>query len=204
MLGGILLTGGTSSRMGRDKATLAIDGVTLAARSAELLEPLVALAVEVGDGVSRLSAIREVPAGAGPLSAILAGYAELRRLGLDRGAACLILACDLPWISASVLARLAAWPGDQSVLPIIDAKAQPLCARWSSQDLAAATAAFASGEQSLRRFPDRRRAILADEKIWGDESAAFTDVDSPEDLRRLNLLDHVQPGLGFNDLAQST
>lgn len=190
--------------MGRDKATLVIDGITLAARSAELLEPLVALAVEVGDGVSTLSAIREDPAGAGPLSAILAGHAELVRLGFDGNAACLVLACDLPRISVSVLARLAAWPGDQSVLPLIDAKPQPLCARWSSQDLRAAAAAFASGEQSLRRFPDRRRAILADEKIWGDESAAFTDVDSPEDLRRLHLLDHVQPWLGLIDPVQSS
>ncbi|HVB06807.1 MAG TPA: NTP transferase domain-containing protein [Acidimicrobiales bacterium] len=187
MTGGILLTGGTSARMGVDKATLLVGGVTLAERVGELLAAAVALAVEVGRGTSHLATTLEQPPGAGPLAAVAAGHAALVERGLGADVPCLVVACDLPLLSAAVLDRLVAYAGHWSVLPVIDGHAQPLCARWSAEDLAAAPLALAAGERSLRGLPDRRQAVLLDEAYWGADAGCFLDVDAPSDLRRLGL-----------------
>jgi molybdopterin-guanine dinucleotide biosynthesis protein A len=186
-LGGLLLTGGQSSRMGRDKAAIEVDGVTLAERTAALLIVAAAITLEVGPGWSSLESIREEPEGAGPLAAIVAGRRALLERGLPPDAACLVLACDLPLLSGAAVGRLASAQGEESVLPVIDGVAQPLCARWSATDLDAAEAAFNSGERSLRRLPDRSRALKLDESVWGPEARAFQDADTPEDLTSLGV-----------------
>jgi molybdopterin-guanine dinucleotide biosynthesis protein A len=186
-IGGLLLTGGRSSRMGQDKATITIDGVTLADRTAELLRAATTLALEVGPGVSALTAVEEQPPGQGPLAAILAGRHQLLELGLGPGAPCLVVACDLPALSEAVLRRLREADGDVSILPVIDGVEQPLCARWSAADLDAAVTAFADGERSLRRLPNRRAALLLDEAEWGSESASLRDADTPEDLAAIGI-----------------
>jgi len=192
-LGGILLTGGSSTRMGRDKATIRIDGTSLAERSAKLLSSFADIAIEVGEGVSGLASVLEEPRGNGPLAAIIAGHSELIRMGLDPRASCLVLACDLPLLDAWVLDKIASWPGGQSVLPVIDNFAQPLCARWAPRDLRQARVAFDRDERSLQSFPDRSLAVLVDEKVWGEHIIAFSDVDSPDDFVRLSLVgdDHA-------------
>lgn len=179
--------------MGRDKASLRIDGSTLAERSARLLSSVADLTVEVGEGVSELISVLEEPRGEGPLAAIIAGHRELIRIGLDLSAPCLVLACDLPLLDAWVLEKIANWPGDQSVLPVIDNIAQPLCARWSPRDLKHAIEAYDRHERSLRSLPDRNHAVLAGEKFWEGRDIAFHDVDAPEDLLKLNLVrdDHT-------------
>lgn len=191
-LGGILLTGGASTRMGRDKATLRIAGTTLAERSARILRATVDLSVEVGIGCSGLTSVREEPSGEGPLAAIVAGYAALDEMGLDPESPCLVIACDLPLLEQWVLERIAHWPGDESVVPLIGKIAQPLCARWSARDLNAARLAFARHERSLRAVPDRRRAVLVDERAWAASAAVFSDVDTPEDMERLGLVEHTE------------
>ncbi len=128
---GILLTGGTSRRMGFDKASIPIGGVPCAARVAKVLRAVVAHAVEVGPGTSGLPAVREEPPGGGPLVAVCAGARALEESGSTRPA--LVVACDLPLVTESVLRTLADWPGSRSVVPMIGGRPQPLCARWSAR-----------------------------------------------------------------------
>lgn len=109
-------------------------------------------------------------------------------MGLNENAPCLVLACDLPLLESYVLEEIANWPGDRSVLPVIDGFAQPLCARWSSQDLGRAGVAFDEGVRSLQRLPDRDHAVLVDECFWEGHAVAFYDADTPEDLARLGIL----------------
>ena len=80
-LGGLLLTGGSSRRMGIDKAMIKLDGLTLAERGAALLCAVVDLALEVGPGYSDLASTQEKPSGQGPLAAIVTG----RRLLIEQG-----------------------------------------------------------------------------------------------------------------------
>lgn len=184
---GLLLTGGASRRMGFDKALLVVSGSTLALRLAGILGEVCEPCIEVGPGRSGLRAVQEEPPGGGPLAAVAAGRSELLRLG--RPGPALVLACDLPFVEVTQLELIAGWPGDDSVLPTVGGRDQPLCARWSAVDLDAAALALARGERSLRSLPDRARAVRLDEEKWSrsTRARAFADVDTPEDLDRLGI-----------------
>jgi molybdopterin-guanine dinucleotide biosynthesis protein A len=183
----ILLTGGKSRRMGRDKAQLVVDGSTLAVRTARLLNLVVEIAIEVGPGVSGLPSTMEEPSGEGPLAAVAAGYGALRDQGYGGGA--LVIACDLPLLSESVLRLLVEWDSLGSVVPVVQGRPQPLCARWSARDLQAAGHLFAGGVRSLQHLTTQADVVLLSEAEWGRvaREEQFADIDTPEDLGRLGL-----------------
>lgn len=186
-IAGLLLTGGKSSRMGIDKATLCIDGVSLAQKLASLLCMVASPVIEVGPQQSFLPAVLEGERGAGPLVALCAGIQELARREVHTPI--IVLACDLPNLSLDVLQTLAEWPGEGAVLPVIEGREQPLCARWSSADLAMAIDHAGRGQRSLRGLPGVGKCIRLHATQWGPhvDADTFADIDSPSDLRRLNL-----------------
>lgn len=184
----LLLSGGASRRMGQDKTLLTHEGRTLAQRTAHLLTLVVDLAIEIGPGRSGVESYREDPPGQGPLAAIVTGRRILRQRGHE-GAA-LVLASDLPLLNEGVLRFLVDHDGPGSVVPVVDGRPQPLCARWSGADLDAAGDHYSRGERSLRFLTSSAAVALLDETCWGPHAsrATFTDVDTPEDARRLGLL----------------
>ncbi len=186
-VGGILLTGGASSRMGHDKALLRIAGEPSARRIAAMLSRVAHPVVEVGPAVSGLASVREEPPLGGPLVAVACGGRALRALGHSGPA--LVLACDLPFLTERLLSFLAERHGDGSVVPSVEGESQPLCARWSAVDLAVAGALAVAGERSLRSIPWEPSTDRPDESAWSPVASArtFADVDSPADLERLGL-----------------
>jgi molybdopterin-guanine dinucleotide biosynthesis protein A len=182
---GLLLTGGSSRRMGRDKAAILLEGTgeSLAERTARLLAAVAEPALEVGPGCTRLAGVTEEKPASGPLYALAAGNGALNNLGW-RGHV-LVVATDLPLLSGRFLAWLAARPGPRSVVPEVGGRPQPLCARYSPGDLVAATTLVSRGARSMN---DLLRVIDVDtvtEKDWvegGDGADVLFDVDTPEDL----------------------
>lgn len=173
--------------MGFDKTSMLVDGVPCAVRVAAVLRCVVAVAVEVGPGVSGLPAVREPSPGSGPLGAIGAGAEALRSAGGSRPA--LVLACDLPFVTESVLRTLAQWPGAGSVVPVVGGWPQPLCARWSAAHLAAAKDLADAGGRAMRTLLEQPDIALVDETQWPGrlDRRALADVDTPDDLARLGL-----------------
>ncbi len=186
MVAGLLLTGGASRRMGADKAAIVLGGETLAARGARVLSAVAEPALEVGPGRSGLEAVREEPPGQGPLAAIAAGWLALR--GRGHSGAVLVLAADMPLVDDAALHALAAAPGG-SVVPVVDGIAQPLCARYSPEDLDVAVELARDGKRAMR---DLLEAISpAAVEIDG---AVLEDVDTPGDLARVRArLGHSPP-----------
>jgi molybdenum cofactor guanylyltransferase len=172
---GVLLTGGASRRMGTDKATIVIDGETLAARAARVLAAACEPVIEVGPGVSGLPHVRENPPGAGPLVALVAGADALAADTV------LLFACDLPFVEAAELTILAKWPGTQTVIPIADDRPQYACARYGPAALAGARAALRDGERALKSIAG------IDAEYVPIPAHVLADIDTPEDLRRLGL-----------------
>jgi len=172
--------------MGFDKMQLAVDGSTLAARIAQLLARVVASSVEVGPGLSGLASLCEDPPGEGPLAAVAAGWDALRGGGYSSA---LVVAGDLPFHSEDVLRLIVEWETSSSVIPVVDGRDQPLCARWSRDDLDEARVVLGSGERSLRHLANRADVVYLTESDWGGVASEreFADVDTPEDLRRLGL-----------------
>ena len=186
VVAGMLLTGGRSRRMGRDKARLLLGGSTLADRSASVLDAVATPCVEVGPGASGLPATWECPPGAGPLAAIAVGWQALRALGV--GTPAIVLACDLPRVSVDVLEVLSRWPGEGSVVPLIGAVAQPLCARWSPAALDLAQVQLRS-TAAVRWIADLDDTVLISEAAFGglDVATALRDADRLEDLIAMGL-----------------
>lgn len=193
---GLVLTGGGSRRMGRDKAAIEVGGVTLAKRTAQLLAEATSLAVEVGPGRTGLPHVVENPAGAGPLAAIVAGWGELVQRSGDKRPV-VVLACDLPELTLPLVRWLADHPCRATLVPVVAGSPQPLAARWSVADLERAVAALAAGERRVGSAlgPD---AVYAGEEEWGTlaPASALSDVDTPEALAQRAL---APPAAGEDD-----
>lgn len=183
---GLLLTGGASRRMGRDKAALRLAGEPMAVRLGRLLSGAAGPVLEVGPGRSGLASVREDPPGQGPLAAVAAGARALWAMGWHGPA--VVLACDLPLLTSDALALLADWPGTAAVLPAPGGRRQPLCARWAHADLAAAAEGAALGRRAIGDLPAVPPGIVLGPGDWsGVGPEPFVDADGPEDLRALGF-----------------
>lgn len=186
---GLLLTGGASRRMGTDKALIEVDGKRLVDRVAAVLAAVADPVIEVGPGWSGLPAVREDPPGSGPLAALGAGAAALREAGHD--GPFLVLAVDMPRVGVELLRFLAGRAGTATAVPRAGGHPQPMCARYGPDVLAAVDERLAAGGRSLRDLLETLAGeglvTWVEEEEWGLVAGpdAFSDVDTPEDLGRL-------------------
>jgi molybdopterin-guanine dinucleotide biosynthesis protein A len=180
---GILLTGGASTRFGRDKATTPFGDSTLAERAARALRAATEPTIEVGPGVSGLASVTD--ARRGPLVALAAGLAALAD-----PSAVLLLACDLPLVDEAILWWLAQHPAAGSVVPLAGDPPlpQPLCARWSAGALAAVPGLVDAGERSLRPLVAGSDVTFIAPAEWqavAGSTDVLDDADTPDELERL-------------------
>jgi molybdopterin-guanine dinucleotide biosynthesis protein A len=187
----LLLTGGTSRRLGTDKARLVLDGETLAARAARRLSAVCRPVIEIGTGVTGLPVVREEPAGRGPLAAIAAGGEALRARG-HHGPA-IVLAVDFPNVGVALLELLRDWPGEPTVVPDDHGNLQVACARYGGDALLAARSLVVGGIRALRDLLDVVEVDVVPEAAWEAVAPpdAFADVDTPADAARFGI---VLPG----------
>jgi molybdopterin-guanine dinucleotide biosynthesis protein A len=100
---GVVLAGGLSSRLGRDKAALRLHGedkaLDMLARSAALLKCVCGKVIIVGRQIAGYVCYLDALPGNGPLGGIATALQTT-------GTACLVLSCDLPFMEEAVLERL--------------------------------------------------------------------------------------------------
>lgn len=154
MLSGLILAGGRSSRMGRDKATLTLpDGRTLLQRQADILRAtgVTTLFVSVRPGSEiHLPGATLVPdrtPDAGPLAGIAAGL-RAAPPGLV-----LVLAVDMAEMQSGHLRQLVemATP-ERGVVPMLGGQSEPLAAIYPSALASSAEAAVAAGQLAVHRW----------------------------------------------------
>lgn len=186
---GLLLAGGRSSRFGSDKALAVVDGATLLDRAVACLREVCdgPLVVASGDGRCRPGVgdrqVADLVTGAGPLSAIGAGLADL----VDDAGHVAVLAVDHLAPSAALLRHLAGVAGSWKVSVCeVDGRLQPLQAVWSTALADEVAAAVALGARSVVRWLEGR----PDAHVEGEDAlraaglatAVVRDVDRPGDL----------------------
>lgn len=160
---GAVLTGGASSRMGRDKAAIEVGGVAMADRVAAALRAAGAAAVVTVGGAG--SDVADDHPGEGPLGGVLTA---LRWAG-DQ--VVVVAPCDLVAPDPSAFAALAA------AAPAITGAAEPLPIAVDPAALGPLAAAFQAGERSLRRaVAGLGVAVVA------VDAAAVADADVPSEL----------------------
>lgn len=185
---GILLTGGSSRRMGADKACLAAGlGETLSQRTARLLEAATVTTIEVGPGWSGLTPVGEPTPHQGPLSAAVQGSAALARAGWLGPV--LLVATDLPRLTRRPASLAGHATRRRQRRTPRRRRSQPLCARYSRGDMEIARRLVAAGCRSMGELLDATRPSLAPEEEWvaaAGDPLALADTDTPEDLERLS------------------
>ena len=183
---GLLLAGGGSTRMGRDKAELDFEGEPLAARVMGCLRQVCGeVLVASGDG-SRLGwlGVPQVPdaiPGVGPLGGIVAG---LERASFDVVA---VVAVDMPYANAGLLRLLAALRHDEdAVIPVSERGSEPLHAVYTKAAGTAFRRALQEGERSVHRAVRSLRVREVGPDVWRrvDPEGRFAiNVNRPEDVQ---------------------
>lgn len=180
---GLVLAGGRSSRMGRDKAALTYgDGTPQLERAMALIAPHVTRAfVSVRPDQTaeplraRFAQIVDTHENMGPIAGLLAAQAQ------HPDVAWLVLACDLPLLDEATLAQLlrsrdpartaTAYRSSHDGLP------EPLCAIYEPRSHAALAAYVASGKQCPRKFLGSADTVLLEEP----NPNALDNVNTPKD-----------------------
>lgn len=185
---GVILAGGRSSRYGAPKALARIGGERLVDRVRRALASVVdAIIVSANDPA--LAAAIGLPwqadelADAGGLAGIHAGLGVAAAQG-RRGI--LAVACDMPFLSPSLLAELAVPLTADVVIPESDGRRglEPMCAFYGVACRAAIEAAVARGDRRMIAFHDAvrvRRLPLEDVRRHGDPGLLFMNVNTPAD-----------------------
>jgi molybdenum cofactor guanylyltransferase len=200
-LSGIVLAGGRSSRFGASKLDADLDGRPVLDRTVDRLLPACDEVVVVGRP-GRTPGVRFVEDPA-PFEGPLAGLAE----GLERstGELAVVLGGDMPIVHAELLRAMVERLATNKIIDAIALvegdvpRPLPLALRRAA-GLAAARAALAAGERSLRGFLDLLRLERMAEPAWRaiDPAADWLlDIDAPADLEealgRLRRDDAMRP-----------
>lgn len=170
---GAVLTGGRSTRMGVDKASLPVAGVPMGERVVRALRAAGAIGVVAvgGAGLDGVPFVADDGEG-GPMAGVRAALATAT------AEVVVILACDLPDAApagiAAVVAALDAAPDALVAVPIVDGRVEPLHAAWRRDALAVIPA----GERAVHRV----LAVLPTTEVTGLDAGWFRNVNEPGDL----------------------
>lgn len=195
---GFILAGGASSRMGEDKSRMSLGGRTFVGSAAAALR---AVATRVSVVSSRhdadshgLPVVEDLRAGLGALGGLHAAFTSCRA----EWAA--VVACDLPFVTGELLARLASMRSNETsttnetnetdaVVPLQeDGRVQPLCALYRARVcLEQVEELIRAGELRPRVMLSRVRARLVAFEEFQELSGSarfFLNVNTPEDYAR--------------------
>jgi len=179
---GLVLAGGESRRMGRDKALLDYHGAPQVEWAWDLVSSHCERAfvsvrrAHAHDGVrAGLPQIVDGERGAGPIAGIVAAQAAHPEV------AWLVVACDLPFLDDTALAQLRANRGAHPVTAFRsahDGLPEPLCAIYEPGTRALILAAVDAGRHCPRKFILATGVPLLDLP----ESSVLDNVNTPEEL----------------------
>jgi molybdopterin-guanine dinucleotide biosynthesis protein A len=193
----ILLAGGESRRMGRDKTQLPFEGRPLVVRMVERLtavfpEVVVVVREPAGFPLAGVRLLTDRHPGRGPLEGLATGLSAIRS---DRA---LVVACDMPLLDIPVLRLLAAEADDADVIvPVSDTGPEPLCAVYARRLLPRLDAALASGERRMKAWLatlDAREMPPDAFASVDPEGHAFLNLNRPEDYARAIALSQRPEG----------
>ena len=183
-LSAVLLAGGESRRMGRDKATLLFHGKPLWQIQLELLDRLEPAEIFVSARIDRawrpvdVQFVADDPPSRGPLSGLAASLAQMHTAHL------LALAVDMPFMSEQYLKFLCDQmePGI-GVVPTIDNRAEPLAAIYPREAVADFRNALTGTDFSLQSVVRRlvEHGKLREVRVKKHETKFFLNVNELSD-----------------------
>lgn len=194
-LTGIVLAGGRSSRMGRDKATMELVGRMLIERAVAALDSIAQQVVIVrAPGQSfplvpvsgSLTVVEDPVEGQGPLVGMAVGLAAAE------SPVSVVVGVDHPFLQPDLLRLLASrvTPVDRWVLPVADGRPQPLCSALASDAAGVLQAHVDRGDRAPMAVAAELGMLRITEEEWrtvDPEGLSFIDVDTPEEFEAARL-----------------
>lgn len=191
----IVLCGGRSSRMGRDKAAIEFEGATLLQRTVDAVGAVAGEMILVRapgqvlpaiTTVLPMTTVEDAIAGEGPLFGMATG------LGAATGEWCLIVGVDMPFLQPSLLGLLVerlgaahAASGARWVVPVAGGRPQPLCSAITRDALPVLRTHLEAGDRAPMAVAADLRLVRIDELDWRSadpRGLSFVDVDTPAAL----------------------
>ena len=178
-----ILTGGRASRFGgRDKSTLPVDGRTILERQIAELTQITSDILVVGGpppthSIHGARHVADHVPGCGPLGGLHAALTEAL------GDATVVVACDMPYISAALVGYLLALTGGaDAVVPRTERGYHPLCAAYTRACIEPIARRLADGRLKMTDlFDNVRIRIVTTEEIdaFGDCRRLLANVNTP-------------------------
>ncbi len=186
---GIILAGGQSRRMGRDKALLRWQDSPLLHHVAHALQQVTTTVIIVADTPDRYAVpgcrtVGDLSPGEGPLGGLVTG---LHYTGGEHAAA---VGCDMPHLQPDLLRLLdAECRGYEAAVPVVDGRMQPICAVYARSAAPRLEALFRSGCRSVQEAVRALNVHLVDEerlRAADPELCSFRNVNTPAEYAALS------------------
>ena len=204
-ISGIVLAGGMSRRLGRDKAVEPVGGEPLITRVLRRVSQVTDQTVVVVNEIDRASALPlneastkrtlasvavDTYPGKGSLGGIFTG---LSASDADWG---LVVVCDMPFLNVELFRRmLSVRDGSDAVVPIVDGRPEPTHAVYSRACLPYMERRLKADDLKISRFFDEVRVrFLSEEEVdaLDPDHLSFFNVNTQADLDR--ALELVEAG----------
>jgi len=185
---GIILAGGSSSRLGHNKALVNVAGRPLVAGIAEKLCSVVSETVLVTNEPEQfaflgLSTAGDVYRGIGVLGGLHAGLKAIRT---EYG---LVVGCDMPFLNADLLRYMISQaPGYDIVMPRIGKYHEPLHAVYARRCLPVIEQSILSGQRRVLEACEGMQVHYVEEEEiarYDPLHLSFFNVNAPDDLERM-------------------
>ncbi len=194
----LILAGGESRRMGQDKASLVLNGMTLLEHVTLTMRSVFPKVIVSVRGLRKDIEAQQVcdeAKASGPLAGLIAGMAQMETTWM------FAVACDMPFVKADLVIQLAKYRFEelptgpvQAVVPIIEGHPQPLAAFYATSTLTAMRKCFAMGDKSIRGVLTNLivRYVNATELRGSDPHLnSFFDLDTPYDLAQAKNMKEI-------------
>ena len=182
-ISGIILAGGNSTRMGRNKALLEIDGLPIVERAAGVLSNVCSEIIIAGGNMDFTDCriYRHVPdiyPGCGPLSGIHAGLTAACNYY------CFVCACDMPFPDVALIKRIIAEREDYDVVVLKAGEyLEPLFSLYSKGFIPAIETSIKQGVNKVTAALSlaRCKQLELDQRSIPGLSKSLININTPQD-----------------------
>jgi molybdopterin-guanine dinucleotide biosynthesis protein A len=190
----IILAGGKSSRLGRNKSLQTVRGKTLIQWVIDrlaTLSPEIIIATAHGEEIPcssdvRLRTVADIHPGKGPLAGIYSG------LIASSNSRAIVVSCDTPFVSVGLLEYMTqTCPGFDIVVPRMKEKVEPLCAVYSKNCVAPIRELLKQNElKIIELYPMVTVRYIEEAEIdrFDPEHLSFFNINSQVDLDKARRL----------------
>jgi molybdopterin-guanine dinucleotide biosynthesis protein A len=190
----IILAGGKSSRLGRNKALQVIEGKSLIQWVIDRLASLsteIIIATAQGEAIPcsstvKIKTVADIYPGKGPLGGIHVG------LTASSSPQAIVASCDIPFVSVGLLKYMTQiCSAFDIVIPRIKDEIEPLCAVYSKNCLAPIQELLEQDERQIRKLFSMVKAKYVEEdeiNSFDPEHLSFFNINNQDDLDRARKL----------------